>query len=191
MNIASALLINEFIEKKIEPVHFQEWLFSSPENEGLLGVNLYEELILINYLDKDARHEAIELFHNFGVICDVHKYLIIDLLENILQRKLNPITGLNYMHYWANKGYTFFYDSFDVANINEMGRSIFYVKNLDQYSFEELWLILKERDPKIEDMFSRFLKDIKTGQIEFTGKFKKINHQDVYLWKDHTGISLP
>lgn len=171
MNKLSLIIIQRFVNSKIDVLEFEQWLYSS--NGGGITEDIYQELIQIDYNDKSARQNVEKLLEEKRLIGDLHKEYLICLIDDFLSKSTSPISGIGELADWAFKGYTFLGGIEAIGNFNEQGKSIIYLYDKEDTT-AQAWEKINKNYPDLIEELNAVQHDLKEGKIKLTGESKSI-----------------
>ncbi|WP_340154112.1 hypothetical protein [uncultured Marivirga sp.] len=185
MQLEISKIIADFIENRISAKEFESWVYSNQHLEDELGMELYTELISINFKDSSARIAVKKLLDSEIDYRTLHRTQLIQLIEEIEFKKKDLLDGISELYEWADKGYAFLGRINSVGNFGEQGKSVVLIVD-KELSNEEKWNVILRDDP-------HFLTDLKTirlkieqNEILITGEIetvKFLGRQYKYLEK--------
>lgn len=169
MKIETAKILSEFICDKLQSCEFEQWVYSNSELEFELNEEIYSELISLNFNNKSIRitvKNLVEPFINYGIL---HKNLVIELIEKMTTKSIDPIKGIAELYSWANKGYHFVGSIELIGNYGEQGKSIIY--SIDEImTIESKWNKIIEVEPNFMGDLLSLRDKLKYGKIILTGE---------------------
>ncbi|UII23158.1 hypothetical protein [Fulvivirga ligni] len=177
MKTSTSISFLQFIEEKTEIQDFEKWIYESESLEEELPEETYTELISLDFNDKSIRNYVSEIITprlDFG---KAHKQILIALINDIIQKRIDPIDGLGELHYeWLDsKGYNFLSRNLIISNFGEQGKSILSRTDYkDELSIEEKWQIIELEDHSFIEELKNIKKELEDGKIELTGKFREV-----------------
>ncbi|UXX77889.1 hypothetical protein N7E81_10970 [Reichenbachiella carrageenanivorans] len=177
MKTSTSILFLRFIEKKTKIQDFEKWIYESESLEEELPDETYTELISLDFNDKSIRKIVTELVFPLLDVGNAHKQQLIELISEILDKKIDPIAGISELHYnWLDeKGYLFLSNNTTIANFGEQGKSI--VSRTDfsnELTIDEKWKLVKSDDTSFIDYLVKTKTKLEDGRIRLTGNFKEV-----------------
>ena len=146
MLINSALPLYKFVYKNYSVINFEDWLYNNSELEDQIGSQAYLELISINFKSKHSRHELEKVIEENNLISKLHSTIILNTLESLKLKIVNPREGFFELDFWTDKGYTFLCNIEAMINFGEQGKSILYVFQ-EEDSISETWDKIMSHSP--------------------------------------------
>ncbi len=171
IDLATQITFLNFIEFKIPAEEFETYLYTSQSLEKELGGNLYSDIMTINYNGKDCRKELNEKIQSIFDYTEIHKTQIIEVIDAILSKQ-SIIAGLEKLHSWAWKGYSFLGHVDVIGNFGEQGKSII-LRIEGEDTEEEIFEKVKLYQPDLEECLLDIKIRMQKGQIVLTGEMKQ------------------
>lgn len=152
---------------------FEQWLYSTPEIESVLGEAAYFDLVSFSFQRPQANYELAKVIYKYILPGRFHRWQISQLLQRLLDGTQDPVLVFEKLYFLFMDGYYFLRDVGiayasgidDVPKVTEKlfwneGEYVRRRKLLDNY------LSLLEEEIKL------LLQGLESGEIELTGKGK-------------------
>ena len=172
MKTKTSNTILDFIERKLDPESFQNWLFES-NSESDIGEELYSELIQIDYSSNHSRIDVNKLVEERFLTNKLHYNYLVELLNQILIEESNPLEGIETLNGWAEKGYTFLGQIELIGNYGEQGKSIVYDLSADMPNNDQ-YRILNSKFPQFKVELAEQKEKLDSGKIHLNGKSRQV-----------------
>ncbi|RJE75242.1 hypothetical protein [Reichenbachiella sp. MSK19-1] len=175
MNLEVSKILSNYINKKLRADEFENWVYSFENLEIELGVELYTELISLDFKDKSNRIDVQRIFENKINYSDFHKGELLQLISKVCKRELPFKESIIQLYEWMNMGYLFLSKIDALANFNEQGKSIIHsIENT--MTEEQKWETLLNREPNFFSELENIKTKIESGAITITGEYDNTDY---------------
>ena len=115
----------EFITEPVTPLRdFESWVYKTPQLEAILGEANYLKLISINYSDKAARQQVVQIVDEAVNYASIHRQEILATIRLLINKECSVMADIQKLHRYTSIGYLFIGEVDLIAEFNDQGRSI-------------------------------------------------------------------
>ncbi|MEZ4986335.1 MAG: hypothetical protein R2795_15070 [Saprospiraceae bacterium] len=178
----SSRSFNAYLLGEIRPNEFEDWLYSYPLLEEQLGVDLYLDLISIDFTVQSSKKQVKDLFGSQINYAAIHQEQILNTIGRLKAREGSPLELIAVLYKYAEMGYFFLADNDLVANFGEMGKSI--SSALHKLDEKQQWERIQTLHKSFLFWIAEIEQDIKQERIRFTGKSNiGFYGQEYFIWE--------
>lgn len=176
MRIETAKILTDFIENKSSSISdFEQWVYSNASLEDELGADVYTDLISLNFKDGSIRVRIKELVDPILDYAYIHKNEILTIVEELILKATEPLSGIGKLYRLAEKGYIFLGSIDVIGNFGEQGKSI--VHSIDnEMDKDSQWNRLIEIEPNFINDITELKEKLETNRIVLTGEKEVVNY---------------
>jgi hypothetical protein len=141
---------------------FEQWLYATPDVEGMFSPDDYLELISLNYKDRLAKYELIKLLTRSINQGEFETYRLIRLMETIITKSPGWYDALNQCDMLCPLGYYF------LEGLEEFAHSLFARNHFENLTDTQKNKLLEMIYPRAAESARKVIDWLKEGKIVMT-----------------------